>query len=118
MDKKTKAKWLKALRSGKYEQGRGRLQRVEDGSRQYCCLGVLCEVLGYTHSGDGQGYYDQRGNYISASLATYDIEALGLDKKVRFEKTETELQPKLIDLNDDRKWNFNQIANYLEKVNF
>lgn len=35
--------WLKALRSGKYKQGQGMLR---DHSGAYCCLGVLCEVLG------------------------------------------------------------------------
>lgn len=34
-------KWVEALRSGRYEQGRGRLRRGD----KYCCLGVLCEVL-------------------------------------------------------------------------
>lgn len=34
-------KWLAALRSGKYKQGRKTL-RSDEG---YCCLGVLCDVL-------------------------------------------------------------------------
>ena len=42
MDKKIKAKWIKALRSGKYKQGK---QYLKSRGR-YCCLGVLCEVLG------------------------------------------------------------------------
>ena len=33
-------KWVEALRSGRYKQGRNRL-RTEYG---YCCLGVACEV--------------------------------------------------------------------------
>lgn len=37
-----KAEWIKALRSGKYKQGRGYLKI--DGS--YCCLGVSCIVAG------------------------------------------------------------------------
>lgn len=37
--------WLKALRSGKYKQGRGWLRDAEDG---FCCLGVMCELAGYT----------------------------------------------------------------------
>lgn len=36
-----RTKWVEALRSGKFTQGKGRLQR-EDGS--YCCLGVACEI--------------------------------------------------------------------------
>ena len=42
MDKKLKAKWVKALRSGKYEQGRYMLRH----NNEYCCLGVLCRVAG------------------------------------------------------------------------
>ena len=34
-------KWVEALRSGKYKQGRQYLN--QDG--KYCCLGVACEVL-------------------------------------------------------------------------
>lgn len=39
MPKELKAKWVKALRSGKYKQGRGRLYNPETAS--FCCLGVL-----------------------------------------------------------------------------
>lgn len=34
--------WVKALRSGKYKQGKGRLFTAKD--RSYCCLGVLCSI--------------------------------------------------------------------------
>ena len=49
MDKKLKAKWVKALRSGKFEQG----QKALRIGNTYCCLGVLCEVAEFksTHSG-------------------------------------------------------------------
>ncbi len=33
-------KWVKALRSGAYKQGRDILQYDD----QYCCLGVLCKI--------------------------------------------------------------------------
>lgn len=36
-------KWLKALRSGEYKQGRDSLLR----RGRYCCLGVACDVAGY-----------------------------------------------------------------------
>jgi hypothetical protein len=36
-----KAKWLKALRSGKYKQGKERLQTT---AGRFCCLGVLCDL--------------------------------------------------------------------------
>lgn len=47
LKKKVKDKWLSALRSGKYEQGKGRLAQLTDDheSMEYCCLGVLCETM-------------------------------------------------------------------------
>lgn len=75
MDKKLKAKWVKALLSGKYKQGRGMLCRIEDNS--YCCLGVLGEV------GDIP--------YIRISGFLDDVSDLGLTSDV---------QGGLADLND------------------
>lgn len=37
--------WVKALRSGQYEQGMGTLDRpTPSGKHAYCCLGVLCLI--------------------------------------------------------------------------
>jgi hypothetical protein len=44
MDAELKAKWVAALRSGEYEQARGMLHDEQHGG--YCCLGVLCKVVG------------------------------------------------------------------------
>jgi hypothetical protein len=45
MKKKIADMWVQALRSGEYKQGRTALCRVyEDGSKTYCCLGVLCDL--------------------------------------------------------------------------
>jgi hypothetical protein len=45
MKKAIKAKWLKALRSGKYTKGRGCLRRHRSGKKDtFCCLGVLCDL--------------------------------------------------------------------------
>ena len=35
-----KERWTKALRSGEYEQGKGRLRKRD----KFCCLGVLCDL--------------------------------------------------------------------------
>lgn len=40
MNKKIADKWVKALRSGKYKQGKSRLRT----DNEYCCLGVLCDI--------------------------------------------------------------------------
>lgn len=37
-------KWVKALLSGKYKQGRGLLKQQDKNKISYCCLGVLCEI--------------------------------------------------------------------------
>lgn len=41
MNKEVKAKWVAALRSGEYKQGKGRLKNINN---EYCCLGVLCAL--------------------------------------------------------------------------
>lgn len=41
MNKRVKRAWIKALRSGKYKQGRGALRNWDN---TYCCLGVLCDL--------------------------------------------------------------------------
>ena len=42
MKKTVATKWIKALRSGKYKQGRRLLRTTDD---KFCCLGVLCDVM-------------------------------------------------------------------------
>lgn len=44
MNRKLKAQWVKALRSGEYEQMAPALCYQEGG--KYCCLGVLAAVAG------------------------------------------------------------------------
>lgn len=45
MNAEIKAKWVAALRSGEYKQGRGCLAiRDMKGTISHCCLGVLCEL--------------------------------------------------------------------------
>lgn len=51
MDEKVKESWLRALRSGEYQQGRDFLHQ-QDGS--FCCLGVLCNL--YVES-TGRGHW-------------------------------------------------------------
>jgi len=46
MDQEIKAKWVVALRGGKYQQARYQLRH----DNRYCCLGVLCDVQGLSQS--------------------------------------------------------------------
>lgn len=45
-DPKVKAEWIKALRSGKYQQGHNRLTTIDPytKSEKHCCLGVQCVI--------------------------------------------------------------------------
>lgn len=52
MKKEIADKWIKALRSGKYKQGKEDLH--DSVHNTFCCLGVLCDI-GYAqphHNGD------------------------------------------------------------------
>lgn len=52
MKKEWADKWITALESGEYPQGRGLLHSARGG---YCCLGVLCEVVGAQKVAYGEG---------------------------------------------------------------
>src|SRR6478752_1443394 len=45
MDPEVKARWVKALKSGDYQQAEGAL--VKDA--RHCCLGVLCDMFAKDH---------------------------------------------------------------------
>lgn len=103
MNQNIKKKWVKALRSGKYEQGQGCLQE----SGKYCCLGVLCDV------------YDK--NLWMSSIFTKDIKSyLGEEYCVPIEvrdeiRFDSDKQDKLIEYNDNKGWSFKKIAAYIDR---
>lgn len=50
MKTEIKTKWVEALRSGDYKQGKGRLVKDADefnSTTSYCCLGVLAELASH-----------------------------------------------------------------------
>jgi len=107
MKKKLKKKWVKALRSGKYDQGTGGLHSEDDNT--HCCLGVLCEVLvkkdkkNFSKHGDSFIFNNKR------MLGELNDELL---KKV---KITDEQQVELICMNDSDDMSFKKIAKYIEK---
>jgi hypothetical protein len=90
MDQELKAKWVEALRSGKYVQGR--MQLYHKGSNSYCCLGVLGLLIGKTH--------DEMDN--DSSTPEWDI-------------LPRDVIGHCVDMNDHRKRTFTEIADYIEK---
>lgn len=109
-------KWVAALRSGEYAQGRG-LLRSEDG---YCCLGVLCDVfmketgegewadplengdLYFRLDNESEGYFPPQRVYEWAGLVEKDGSY-----------TDLRHLTSLVDLNDNRV-PFEEIANVIE----
>lgn len=89
MDAELKAKWVEALRSGEYEQCRGRLT---DG-KGFCCFGVLVKLQNGNLSDEMQ--YDDLAKQISRGEKYYE-------QKIR-----------LVKMNDDGA-SFSEIADYIE----
>lgn len=91
MTKKQKAKWIKALRSGYYKQGKEALCLIPSvNDRQYCCLGVAQKVLGLKTSTTKLGM-------VSCSFLPSII------------------QDKLVRMNDVDSRSFAYIATYISK---
>ncbi len=65
MNGELKAKWLEALRSGRYKQGR---KYLRDKNNQFCCLGVLCDV-----GAPGQWYSFSCGSDFGISRGHSDM---------------------------------------------
>lgn len=71
MNQGIKELWLKALRSGEYQQGRDSLHPTPD---TWCCLAVLCEI----HRKATGGQWERPGAYYR-----YDGDSNGLPRSVR-----------------------------------
>lgn len=106
-----KREWLKALRSGKYKQTTGELF---DG-KGFCCLGLLCKVNGISnkkmlnellpqHIGFGNDITPDAGEYWTGDHQSFAWSVLQGGK----------LTP-LSELNDDKSWSFEKIADIIEK---
>lgn len=110
MNPDVKAKWLDALRSGRYEQGTGWLHYEEDHTHKFCCLGVLCELAvaeGIIPPGGPDSTvwdYDGRDCYLPPVVAEWaDIDSTGRIKGYS-----------LADMNDEGS-SFAEIADVIEQ---
>lgn len=112
MEPTLKAKWLEALRSGKYEQSRACLR----DPKGFCCLGVLCDISelgkwGHVISAHRYGA-DKR---LFPFLASGSSAVIYLPGAVTAEAGLSLPQVKhLATLNDAEGFNFPEIADYIE----
>lgn len=98
-------KWVEALESGKYKQGRGQL----NASEGFCCVGVLCDVVDPTKWVDSE---DWKGK-------EYEGDALCVPESVArlLPVITTRMDwPWLYGRNDEKKQTFPEIAAYLRET--
>ena len=109
MHKNIKEKWIAALRSGEYKQGRKHL----NNNGAYCCLGVLCEV--YLENCD-EPKIEKRAEVGYDNLVFYGGWSASLPPEVHVWSGLSNLSPAhLIYLNDTAKKSFAEIADYIEE---
>ena len=90
-----KRNWVRALRSGKFKQGRSSLRHTTSNDEvEYCCLGVACEIK---ITQDGKHPIYGKNFYV-------DVDFLPLN-----------IQEQLVIMNDVHKYNFNEIADWIEQ---
>lgn len=103
MDANLKAKWIEALRGGKYKQGKEQLRQSDDS---FCCLGVLCDIIDPVQWREVSSGYRFRGREFAAlSFPPPDVsERVGLPRHI---------QDAVAAMNDEGS-SFAEIADYIE----
>ena len=110
MNPEIKAKWVEALRSGKYEQGRDVLRTTDN---KFCCLGVLADIRNPEGWRSDPQTIGTRGGRLINGFGWRDflpddllsLPDLGID---------LEDQLTLVDMNDHGR-SFDEIADYIER---
>jgi len=113
MDAELKQKWLDALRSGEYKQGKDQLRSSWDDPA-YCCLGVLRDISGrgrwvadkFVGRGESLFYGSERSDGDGRNEGRYLLGMrYGIGDKVMGD---------LMTMNDEGL-DFNAIADHIEK---
>jgi len=118
MDPQIRARWVAALRSGEYEQGREVLRSGDT----FCCLGVLCE-LAIQDGALAPPSRGENGNWLYGGTDDYLPDAVqnwaGLTARNPYVTVKGAREPLAIlndqgGLDDDGPWTFAQIADLIE----
>lgn len=112
MNQEIKNKWVAALRSGDYRQGKNALRKGE----YHCCLGVLCEIAvaegvvqqGIDHHGDSLYGPDEEYSFLPREVIKWS----GFEVRNPYVEYEGDTHS-LAGLNDKGK-TFSEIADIIE----
>jgi hypothetical protein len=111
MNQEAKKKWIEALHSGMYTQGKSCLKGTDNN---YCCLGVLVEVF-EKHYGLK---FDQKINvyYNAVEFGAYCSKSVPPDIVIDWLGITPRQQTLLMNLNDRQGCSFAGIADLLEHL--
>ena len=118
MNAEVKAKWLKALRSGKYKQGQDYL--YADG--KMCCLGVACDLYAeeeggvWTRTSRAGIYKFEKSMYAPPVNVQMWMGCGEQDWSLPFTFRSDSNNASIIGLNDSAKLTFSQIADVIEAM--
>jgi hypothetical protein len=118
MKPEVKEKWLQALRSGQYQQASAALCAVDrDGDHAFCCLGVLCEIMGIERK-DPWEFEEDGPDTLDAIYRdpSWEDDHTGFPEDRWMEEVCGLRRGEARDVADmnDRGQSFNQIADYIE----
>lgn len=102
MDKEIKRRWVEALRSGQYIQGRSKL--FEEYKGTFCCLGVLCDIQGVPRERTSQ-----------YAIAPFISEA-GIPGFEPIQGVISQEEANCLAGMNDKGKTFNEIADYIEET--
>ena len=91
MKQEVAQKWIKALRSEKYKQGRRALKYRDKGVVRHCCLGVLCEL--YQQEKKNKQQKPLKTTEVSPQNACLFLELSPSGRAVQFANDLAELPP-------------------------
>jgi hypothetical protein len=122
--KEFRQKWLEALRSGEYKQGRYALRQKSTDGDKFCCLGVACDLYNKLGVGDPLEVKQTLfGRNDSIPGVFYNEESTALPDSVRvalglYSSSGAFVTPegngKYLAIENDRGQTFAQIADLIE----
>ena len=118
MNSNIKAQWLRALRSGNYQQGHGILRGrsyPDPGTEEFCCMGVLADVIDprrWSPPTEGSlvyGYEPLLGISSAKQVSFLQSDMLAIAGLTQDD------QSVLVGMNDNTCKSLSEIADYIEE---